>query len=150
MIRVYIISTRTAYQKFSHSYNFISSTIIYSVNIVHLYFFSSLYYLRACKELGQWQYILSLEKFLRSMLKRRIIQNLRYLISTSLDVFSTMKVYPAPVHHLHVKPINGSALMSPIPTTIPIIQILNFVVIFALNIKSILFVKYYYSSQTLF
>src|SRR5215207_2682717 len=69
------------------------------------------------------------------MLKRRIIQNLRYLISTSLDVFSTMKVYPAPVHHQHVKPINGSALMSPIPTTIPIIQILNFVIIFALNIQ---------------
>jgi hypothetical protein len=37
--------------------------------------------------------------------------------------------YPVPVHHLHVRPINGRTLMSPTPTIIPITQILNFVIL---------------------
>ena len=51
--------------------------------------------------------------------------NLSYLISTALAVLDTLKTYPAPVHHLHVKPINGRALMSPMPTNIPMTHRLN-------------------------
>ena len=36
---------------------------------------------------------------------------------------------PKEVHHLHVRPINGRRLRSAIPTRIPIMQILNFVIL---------------------
>ena len=36
---------------------------------------------------------------------------------------------PKEVHHLHVRPINGMRLRSAIPTRIPIMQILNFVIL---------------------
>lgn len=53
--------------------------------------------------------------------------------------------YPVPVHHLHERPINGIRLMSPTPTSIPITQILNFVI---LNISNLFPTdKYYYSTQ---
>jgi hypothetical protein len=64
------------------------------------------------------------------------------------DIFLVTNTYPVPVHHLHVRPINGRRLMSPTPTIIPITQILNFVI---LNI-SYLFSsdKYYYCTQHYF
>ncbi len=42
---------------------------------------------------------------------------------------SLPSLIPPGVHHLHVRPMNGSKLMSPTPTSIPMMQILNFVIL---------------------
>jgi hypothetical protein len=50
--------------------------------------------------------------------------------------FMVFTYYPAPVHHLHVRPINGRRPITPTPTIIPMTQILNFV---TLNISMSIF-----------
>ena len=50
-------------------------------------------------------------------------------IGNELMITTCIINYPAPVHHLQVRCMNGRRLMSPTPTTIPITQTLNFVIL---------------------